>query len=1189
VVRFESFSYSPYETRRVLRDRLGRMLRPALERPSRARGPASAVTDVEILELLCRVRISHADDVDRVRQAYADHRQAHPGTPTFDDLIENGWFGVAWGRVATELNTRMSARQQDEPLRAGLEIVLSARHHDATLTFDDLSGLSPAAQALAASLAEHPENVTTIPAPSPEWVAARLWERRPQVVDVEALRWWVDRWQLLGHPLGAPTTWWTEGDAAAWRRAAIDVLRGDPGLVEWEREKGLIDARLSHEQHRIPSPPIPATLIERYVWLQGMHLDHWGRALESCGDTWVLIAMLCEDLVAHDRTLEGPSSAELLDLVVERPALLVLLATRIQQQPALLADLLLHPPTSDLACLMVADWTAQPVGAWERPLQDAENAEARERAFADAMAIAAYHQRAGGGSVEELAELLVWMHRQVTADSHALSRRPRKVTERMLEVVRSELQTLSRPQLERVLAALSFREADGLGSPRFAAAIDVATVASLTDAVDADSMVAAYVAALHPDGVPYSVALTPAQAASVVLVARRASAWTTFLAPFDVTERLASSKHAANEYTARDAIARALRAHIRVLSRAIVAWDGVPPDDVVKALASAIRTGSSDHSEKGRVAAFAARHESGHLVSRVDPPLVDDVAAACTRLPDASRTSIDEALMLIDEPLALAHLLQSAPEVLRDKVRARIDALTPDEAGAIHSLTEMQQRIEELLNAGAITAAAKYIDVERDLKTLGRVGGREVARLRWQLRLALLQSDYMRIAGTTVPDGLDRSEVASAQDALDFYKGVAELSAQSGSASTAESLFGGLAKRHPENGAYAVNLFAARVSRLLGGDTFKRLSGADIPVAREALDAADRALQNALGVGDGDRATHESNKATLLLAMGRPGDAYEALQRVRSIEDRDAVSAYGALALARMGRVEEAHATLAAGEAVHPKSAVLKAARKHVELGSPGRFRVLAVANDDNVAAIQSALFQLTNLDPGAQARVVNRETIEAHLTDEVRSAAAGVTAIVPMMRGDQLEEDDLTAFLLRILDARVRFFGWSVPDQSKGGYSAKGNPGERDLVLRKDGYVITVIEAVVCDSNPTTETTKKNLTSHFQKLFGYDQCRVFFHVVYSYVEAPHEVVATMRAIATSGAPHAFAFSHTEDLPHEDSRPVGFVATYSAQGGGEVKVVCLVMDMRQQAQRDAAALAGQTRTSPSRTQSSGAT
>ena len=269
-----------------------------------------------------------------------------------------------------------------------------------------------------------------------------------------------------------------------------------------------------------------------------------------------------------------------------------------------------------------------------------------------------------------------------------------------------------------------------------------------------------------------------------------------------------------------------------------------------------------------------------------------------------------------------------------------------------------------------------------------------MARVRWELRVALLQGDFSPIAQATVPEGLDRSEVASARDAIDFYKGVAELSSPSGSASTAESLFASLARQHPENAAYVVNLFAARLSRLLGGDMFKRLSSADIPTAREALNAADVALGCALGVGDEDRAIHESNTALLLLAIGHHGDAYEVLQRSKAYGARDTVAGTPQSPLARMGRVEEAHATLAAGDAVHRDSTVLNAAREHLDLGSPGRFRVSGVANDDNVAAIQSALFQLTQMDPRAQARVVSRETVEAHLTEEVRSAAAGVTAI---------------------------------------------------------------------------------------------------------------------------------------------------------------------------------------------------
>ena len=174
--------------------------------------------------------------------------------------------------------------------------------------------------------------------------------------------------------------------------------------------------------------------------------------------------------------------------------------------------------------------------------------------------------------------------------------------------------------------------------------------------------------------------ITPAQAASLVVAARRSDAWNTFLAPLDVGERLARSKETENEYIARDAIARALRATFESCRAPSRPGKKFHLTILIATLASAIRVGSSDHFEKARVGAFAARHEVGILVSRVEPPLVDDIAAACRRLPDATRRNIDEALMLIDEPLALAHLLQSAPAVMRDKVRARVDALSPDDA-----------------------------------------------------------------------------------------------------------------------------------------------------------------------------------------------------------------------------------------------------------------------------------------------------------------------------------------------------------------------------------------------------------------------------------------------------------------------------------------------------------------------------
>jgi hypothetical protein len=659
-------------------------------------------------------------------------------------------------------------------------------------------------------------------------------------------------------------------------------------------------------------------------------------------------------------------------------------------------------------------------------------------------------------------------------------------------------------------------------------------------------------------------------------MARRAppERWREFLSPLDVPAMLAKGQEpGANSFMVAGEIARSLRAHLRLLSRAIAAWEDVPPAELLTALIATVRTGAMAHEEKGRVAAFSAHLESGTLGGYDDRPIAVDLGEALQALQDDRREQLLLALLGTDEPLLLAQLVTVAPHSTRVRIRDRIGALTPDEAGRVSSLNELQARIEALLSAGAVDAAARFIEVEKGLQTWGKVPGRELARLRMEMMLRHMRGDFEAVATAVAPAELAPSERAEAEEILEFYKALAELSKPGGSLDAAEAVFQRLHARRPDVAAYAVNLLAVRVNRMLSGDLFGRLRGAEAARAREALADADAAMSRLRGVCDGDLAIHACNRALLLLATGLPERALEALTGARSSHGDDRLAAYSAVALARMDRGAEATGALERAKTLLGDTETLRAARTQIQRGAPLVSRAGVISVDDRRGRVKAALGDLRQMDSSRQAEVFfdPPEGLDEMTISHVRAAAASVVALVPQMKQVVLDkcEDDVTAVLKAVLEARLEYVGWAVPDQSRGGFTEKGNPGERDLLLRKDGAVLAVLEAVVCNRPATHEWTKKELASHFQKLLGYSTCRIFFHLTYSYVSDPGAVLDELRRAAENEAPNGFVHLRREEISRTDSRPTGFASTYQ-YSLGEVKVVFLVLDMAQHAQRNAA-------------------
>ena len=1005
-----------------------------------------------------------------------------------------------------------------------------------------------------------------------------------------ALRRWTDLWGLLQHPALVPGVLWSAVDAKAFREAAIRIIASEPALGDWSetRELYIRQAALAHNVAAAfvasQFPIAPITLVDRALWTERQIMEASAHgSLDAFGDVFGLVRLLLADVDAEDNApAPHPLAADLIDLAIDRTELFIELLFRVRAKPRLLADLVIHPPSAALACLLIAQWRS-PGRAWDRGLVERDHEIGRAEAFADAAAILGEHLRAGGTKAGEAAALLNWLHQRSgpgyiddAAGADALTATLRRElagcpSATLLEMTAS----LDGPGLRR-----------GLGACEFATVLDLCDLGGIEDEVDADALISAYAQSISTADYALSAHRvgTAGAAALARVSARTAALRTRFLHPLEIHARLAAAPSDHNEFGLADAIGRSIRAHIRILCRAIIGSGQEAPADLFEALVDAVRVGALRHKEKERFAAFAPAFEHRIVGPVWDRPLAADLAAALAVLDRPHQEALLAAVLETDEPLILAQLLPRCPPHLRLNIDRRITALAPKNAGAIHSLPEMQARIDELLTAGAADAAAKYMEAERSLMTLGPPPGRELARFRNQLRLDFLRQDWLAIAATADPKFAAPLEQASAVETLRQFRGLATLLGPTPNPALAKAVFADLFEKRPSV-IFATNWFAAEISGLLEADKFGLLTGEQVRLGHQAFAEVER-MEARLPAGAADE-TMECNRALLLLALGEPNQALAVLATVGSVRLQDTAAAYRAVALARLGRRSEATAALDAAEHTFGRTVVLTAARAHIANAAPFLSAPDVSLYEDLVANVGSAIARFRNMSPQDQARVLQQQAdpFEALLVDYVRSAAGAVVALAPMMKGVQIDavEDDLSAFIQQLLTARVQFLGWSVGDQSKGGYSAQGNAGERDLLITWGGSVLALIEAVVCARPLTHDAMKADLESHFQKLLGYGNPRIFFHLTYAYIDDKAGLLRFLETAAETAVPAGFAFIGREPITHEDSRPPGFVARYSADFG-EVKVVFLVLDLGQQRQRQAAKTAAATkgRTAPPR-------
>ena len=512
-----------------------------------------------------------------------------------------------------------------------------------------------------------------------------------------------------------------------------------------------------------------------------------------------------------------------------------------------------------------------------------------------------------------------------------------------------------------------------------------------------------------------------------------------------------------NPVMIEDATARSLRAHIRILCRAVAGLENSRPSELTEALIKTVRVGAVKHDEKGRVGAFAARFETNLYRGQRDRPIAADLAAALSTLTGKEREELLAAILDIDEPIVLAQLIGLAPQEARTQIDERLDRLTPSDAAAIRSLPEARARIEALLTAGRADAAAKFVAEERGLKTLGKVAGRELTQFRDDLHLKWLRKDWSGIAETVPPPEFSGQTREAALDLVNFFKGLAALGNSNGNPEGAENFFGDLHRRHPDAPTYAVNLFAAQISRLLGADEVARCTGLRSTAGGEFSPKPSRPCSNyAMSVPRIWKHSTATRRCCCLRWASRT--APMACSNPFGRPAADSASAYSAIALNRMGRSREAWAVLDQAARAIGETSLLRAVREYIRSGKQFATFVSVTSGGDQIPRMKVALFNLSQMDPQEQTAALtdDPEPFVSYVVDQVRVAAESVISALAAMKAQKpkFHEDDLTGLIRMPLAAGVRFLQWTVAEQPPGGYSPRGNPGKRDLAIQCNGWI---------------------------------------------------------------------------------------------------------------------------------------
>ena len=1162
-------------------------------------GPDGMVDELSLLDLCQHYRLEYPGGVEDVAKTWDESEQRiADGGPLFDDLVRLGWVffdGCRWIVQRTPPGTFSHITYPSPSTKTFLTGLSKAR----LVAKTDMP--PPDTQALAARILVEDWLDRHISTRDPDWLAGRLWEQlcpKPQahaadnddnaiqaatlVVTeasassaLEAEAGVVDRafleWSAWCAVLGGVGRWdigWGPTEMRYCREAAHRVLERQALWGVWDNDAARYADVLEktfaipQDQLRFARSPMRTpqrTLVSRVDWLKRPDVEHLMMERLSANTVSFAFGLLCSEL---EKTDIGPgiraAVATVLSFATDHPMALQQFLFRVNAVPALLVDMLMHELTVSLAAKLVIEW--RPESGRDSDRNVSRDAQTKAFAVQDALSLLAYHLDEGRLDLEECASLVTWCYGGGAGSGRAVADSRRPVGRQLLGMVARENEELQSEVLQHLVDQATYE--DNVPRARFAGVLDGLQCLSNAPGADVFPIVALYskfARDLHLEWTDAS-SLSAELAARLVAAAfaQGSSDRDALLVPFDSSKLLRETSDDERP-SLRSSIAQTLRGHVRLLARAVAGWpDGAVPTELSDAFQALILRSVIEHAEKGRVGALTDRYSPSRFFAREDGSPAQDLTAAWRRLDGSHQEAMLQALAQSDDPVLLAELCQHLPAAAKPGIQARLRQLKPGEASALWTWPELQHRIESLLVAGEFELAREHLDeAEQDLDRappqfrLGLFG--------LGLQLLLKEKNWTALDGAVVPLALDVPTTRQAEDQLDFYKATSQLLRPKGNLAGAQVVLQRLAARPGAASAYKDNVFAIAIQQLLG-PTLHPLTGADRVTGESLLAEINGA------VAEDERLARRNllaNRALLLLALQRPADALESVAARRQETRSPDLELIAVLAKSEMGLRGEAMAILDAAITEFGTDDRLIAVKNDLQAGVATPSVALASVSIDSISSIRAALQQLTELPPSQVGDVLGPPGcgVLGYLVRQVSRAVAALQHMAAMLRDRKNPEDeaklenDLNTAVRELLGARLAVAKWDVADQSLGGSTSTGNPGERDAVIRVSGQEISIYEALVCSGLNRTYTKE-----HFDKLLSYGFCDIYFHVTYSYAKELKPLLDYLRQMLEHEVPPGLTYVGCEVLG-PDYETSGYIATYRADHR-EVAVLFLIADLK---------------------------